>query len=60
MATEGTRAVETPHLWLVGFGGWTGFASATLIGVRRTARQTADEVEAALATASPEQSEEPL
>ncbi|MHC2990962.1 pyridine nucleotide-disulfide oxidoreductase [Pontibacter sp. HJ8] len=42
---EGTRAVQQPGLWLVGYGNWTGFASATLIGVGRSARQTAAEVE---------------
>ncbi|GAA4447183.1 ArsO family NAD(P)H-dependent flavin-containing monooxygenase [Nibrella saemangeumensis] len=44
VATEGTRASRQPGLWLVGYGGWTGFASATLIGVNRSARQTAGEV----------------
>lgn len=48
---EGTRARGTPRLWLVGYGHWTGFASATLIGVGRTARRTAREVEAALSGA---------
>lgn len=28
--TQGTRATEVEGLWLVGYGGWTGFASATL------------------------------
>ncbi|MEM7417729.1 MAG: ArsO family NAD(P)H-dependent flavin-containing monooxygenase [Gemmatimonadota bacterium] len=46
--TRGTRSVEEPRLWLVGYGGWTGFASATVIGVGRTARQTVSEVEEAL------------
>lgn len=41
---EGTRSVHEPRLWLVGYGGWTGYASATLIGVGRTARATADQV----------------
>lgn len=44
IATEGTRATQSPGLWLVGYGSWTGFASATLIGVGRSARATADEV----------------
>lgn len=43
--TEGTRAAEIEGLWLVGYGGWTGYASATLIGVGRTAKQTVKEVE---------------
>ena len=45
---EGTRSKAEPQLWLVGYGGWTGFASATIIGVGRTARQTVQEVEASL------------
>ena len=40
----GTRSVAEPRLWLVGYGEWTGFASATLIGVGRGARATAEEV----------------
>ena len=47
---EGTRSVEEPRLWLVGYGQWTGFASATLVGVGRSARATAREVAAFLAT----------
>lgn len=34
----GTRAVAEPRLHLVGYGDWTGPASATLLGVGRTAR----------------------
>ncbi|MBW3569518.1 MAG: NAD(P)/FAD-dependent oxidoreductase [Gemmatimonadetes bacterium] len=45
---EGTRSVREPMLWLVGYGNWTGFASATLIGVGRSARATVDEISAAL------------
>jgi hypothetical protein len=45
---EGTRSVVEPRLWLVGYGQWTGFASATLVGVGRSARATAAEVETAL------------
>ncbi|MTI20745.1 NAD(P)/FAD-dependent oxidoreductase [Fulvivirga sp. RKSG066] len=43
--TNLTSAQEIDGLWLVGYGSWTGYASATLIGVGRTARQTAKEVE---------------
>jgi putative flavoprotein involved in K+ transport len=32
------RSVVEPRLWLVGYGNWTGFASATLIAVGRSAR----------------------
>ncbi len=45
---EGTKAVKQPGLWLVGYGNWTGFASATLIGVGRSARQTVSEIQAFL------------
>lgn len=45
----GTRSVQQPNLWLVGYGEWTGIASATLIGVARTARSTADEIATYLA-----------
>ena len=47
----GTRSVAEPMLWLVGYGDWTGFASATLIGVGRSARATVREIEAALGVA---------
>lgn len=46
---EGTRAVRAPRLWMLGYGDWTGFASATLIGVGRTAKATVEEIVAALA-----------
>ncbi|MFH6601696.1 ArsO family NAD(P)H-dependent flavin-containing monooxygenase [Ectopseudomonas khazarica] len=48
---DGTRAIQEPRLWLVGYGEWTGSASATLIGVTRTARSTAAEIEQSLSTA---------
>jgi thioredoxin reductase len=32
-------------LWLVGYGGWTGFASATLIGINRNVKLAVQEVE---------------
>lgn len=37
----GTQALDEPRLHLVGYGDWTGPASATLIGAGRTARTTA-------------------
>ena len=46
---EGTRSTVEPRLWLVGYGDWTGMASATLIGVMRSARSTAQEIDAFLA-----------
>ncbi len=52
VATAGTRATALSGLWLVGYGSWTGFASATLIGVGRSARATVDEIRAFLAPAA--------
>lgn len=48
-ATGGTRSIDEAGLWLVGYGDWTGAASATLIGVMRTARLTVAEIGEALA-----------
>lgn len=42
--TDGTRAKQMKGLWLVGYGNWTGFASATLIGVGRSAKTTIEQV----------------
>jgi cation diffusion facilitator CzcD-associated flavoprotein CzcO len=36
--THGTQAIKEPRLHLIGYGDWTGPASATLIGAGRTAR----------------------
>jgi hypothetical protein len=49
---NGNRSVREPRLWLVGYGNWTGFASATLIGVGRSARAVVAEIETALAASS--------
>lgn len=46
--TQGTRATAINGLWLLGYGSWTGFASATLIGVGRTAKKTVEELTAFL------------
>lgn len=48
VAVHGTRSAAEPRLWLLGYGDWTGYASATLIGVGRSARATVDEIVAAL------------
>ncbi|GAA3625975.1 hypothetical protein GCM10022267_10290 [Lentzea roselyniae] len=40
VAVDGTSAVEEPRLHLLGYGSWTGPASATLIGVGPTAKAT--------------------
>ncbi|MCG8917715.1 ArsO family NAD(P)H-dependent flavin-containing monooxygenase [Actinokineospora sp. PR83] len=42
--TDGTRARGEPRLHLLGYGDWTGPASATLIGVGRTARDAAADI----------------
>ncbi|GGQ34654.1 monooxygenase [Streptomyces griseomycini] len=42
--TDGTRTVGEPRLHLLGYGDWTGPASATLIGVGRPARDAVREI----------------
>lgn len=42
--TRYTHSVKEPGLWLVGYGSWTGYASATIYGVGKTARQTVKEL----------------
>lgn len=42
--TEGTRSMNVAGLWFLGYGNWTGFASATLVGVGRSARATVNEI----------------
>jgi len=49
-SAHGTRIAAPPRLWLVGYGDWTGFASATLVGVGRSARATVDEIVSELAS----------
>ncbi|MEU2263850.1 ArsO family NAD(P)H-dependent flavin-containing monooxygenase [Streptomyces sp. NPDC019645] len=49
ITTTGTRAVDEPRLHLLGYGDWTGAASATLIGVGRPARDAAREISTLLA-----------
>ncbi len=43
-AMQGTTSSKVPGLWLVGYGNWTGMASATIIGVGRTAKVTVKEI----------------
>lgn len=45
VAVTENRSVVLPNLWLVGYGEWTGLASATLIGVTRTARDVVKQVQ---------------
>lgn len=42
---DGTRSVKQPNLWLMGYGDWTGPASATLIGVTRYARSAVEQID---------------
>lgn len=42
--TTETKSTAIPGLYLVGYGNWTGFASATLIGVGRSARNTINQI----------------
>ena len=49
IALEGTRSVDEPRLTLLGYGDWTGAASATLIGAGRTARAAVAGITADLA-----------
>ncbi|UMP07299.1 ArsO family NAD(P)H-dependent flavin-containing monooxygenase [Amycolatopsis sp. EV170708-02-1] len=46
--TAGTRVVAEPRLHLLGYGDWTGPASATLIGVGMTARAAVADIKATL------------
>lgn len=39
------HCIKEPRLWLVGYGDWTGPASATLAGVMRAARSSVAEIE---------------
>lgn len=39
-----TRSASDPRVWLLGYGDWTGAASATLVGVGRPARDTASAI----------------
>jgi putative flavoprotein involved in K+ transport len=50
IAVKGTRSIAEPRLWLLGYGDWVGAASATLVGVMRSARSTAQEIGACLDT----------
>lgn len=42
--TNNTNSIKEPKIWLVGYGEWTGFASATIYGVGKTAKKTASEI----------------
>lgn len=44
ITTSETRSIKEPNLWLIGYGQWTGFASATIYGVGKTARDAVKEI----------------
>ncbi|AXO79348.1 NAD(P)/FAD-dependent oxidoreductase [Olleya aquimaris] len=48
--TSYTQCKKLPNLWLVGYGSWTGFASATIYGVGKTARHTVNSIVSLLRT----------
>lgn len=50
VAVTENRSVDCPNLWLVGYGDWTGLASATLIGVTRTARDVVKQAQGYLSS----------
>ncbi|MEB3438059.1 ArsO family NAD(P)H-dependent flavin-containing monooxygenase [Pseudomonas sp. A2] len=50
VAVIGNRSVDCPNLWLVGYGDWTGLASATLIGVTRSARDVVKQIQGYLSS----------
>lgn len=51
--TVGTRSVDEPRLHLLGYGDWTGPASATLIGASRTAKPAVADIAERLRTERP-------
>lgn len=51
VAVEAGRSIRQPHLWLMGYGDWTGAASATIVGVTRAARDMAAGIQQATASA---------
>ncbi|SDP90282.1 ArsO family NAD(P)H-dependent flavin-containing monooxygenase [Lentzea jiangxiensis] len=48
VAVDGTTAVGEPRLHVLGYGGWTGAASATLIGVGPTAKAAVAKIASSL------------
>lgn len=50
VAVENNRSIRQPRLWLMGYGDWTGAASATIVGVTRTAREMVGQIHQALQT----------
>ena len=48
--TDETRVLDQDGLWIVGLGDWTGYASATIYGVGKTARDAASQIASYLQT----------
>ena len=48
VAVEAGRSIREPRLWLMGYGDWTGAASATIVGVTRAAREMVAGIQQAL------------
>ncbi|MDU7525114.1 MAG: ArsO family NAD(P)H-dependent flavin-containing monooxygenase [Roseomonas mucosa] len=53
VAVEHGRATRERRLWLLGYGDWTGAASATLAGITRSARDTVHAIQQFLTTGRP-------
>lgn len=51
VAVEDGRSTRQPRLWLMGYGDWTGAASATIVGVTRAARDMVARIQQAAASA---------
>jgi putative flavoprotein involved in K+ transport len=49
IAVENGRSLRQPRLWLLGYGDWSGAASATLAGITRVARDTVQDIQQCLA-----------
>ncbi|WP_377082967.1 hypothetical protein [Roseomonas sp. SXEYE001] len=50
VAVESGSSTRQPRLWLLGYGDWTGAASATLAGITRSARDTVHAIQQFLTT----------
>ncbi len=44
-STNESKSLDNEGLWFVGYGNWTGYASATLIGINRNVKQTIAQVQ---------------
>jgi putative flavoprotein involved in K+ transport len=53
VAVEHGRSMREPRLWLLGYGDWTGAASATLAGITRSARDTVHDIQQFLTMGRP-------